>query len=48
MLQAIRGWIAQVDDAILSAIEVPSLIPGNEELVSRGPEHHRLQKCKEH
>lgn len=33
--QALRRWIAQLDDALDSVVEVPMLIPGSEELVSR-------------
>lgn len=49
MLQVIRGWIAQVDDAIYRAMEVPSLIPGSEELISRSPcvHHHGDDRRKD-
>jgi hypothetical protein len=33
--QTIRQWIARVDDVLDNVMEVPMLIPGSEELVSR-------------
>lgn len=33
--QTLRRWIARIDDALDSVVEVPMLVPGSEELVSR-------------
>lgn len=43
---SIRRWIAQVDDAINNAMEVPMLIPGAEEIVSRT--NQSRYGCKAH
>lgn len=44
--QTIRGWIARVDDVLDSVVEVPMLVPGSEELVSRsnGAKNSRKNK----
>jgi len=39
--QMLRTWIARVDDALENAVEVPMLIPGSEDLVSRSGNNKR-------